>query len=330
MRLFFSCQSKIHTLVDIIWTRLVDSQDFNVEGDGDNEDVALTDEFNYDDDDDANDDQDEAASSRNVPQVESTTVTTTTVAVPADHDANNDTEDNNEMDMDELKCIEAGRTADGIDTTDLQHMDAKLRNAYIKMRRYDRILQGLYDRERQVKQETAQLIAKNRRELDELRITSEHKESKLEAENTAHFLALTYYDVNLDDDDDDQESVVGWDKMPSTPVFKTQLPDDRHTPNNNNNNNNDVNLQEKNTPTATNTNTVTSAASTTLKKAPSSTNSNSKTTGKDKQHKNSMPTNNNRSRNNNNKSAEWPTAPTGDKNFIKRNIQASLKSLKII
>ena len=252
------------------------------------------------------------------------------MAVPADHDANNDTEDNNEMDMDELKCIEAGRTADGIDTTDLQHMDAKLRNAYIKMRRYDRILQGLYDRERQVKQETAQLIAKNRRELDELRITSEHKESKLEAENTAHFLALTYYDVNLDDDDDDQESVVGWDKMPSTPVFKTQLPDDRHTPNNNNNNNNDVNLQEKNTPTATNTNTVTSAASTTLKKAPSSTNSNSKTTGKDKQHKNSMPTNNNRSRNNNNKSAEWPTAPTGDKNFIKRNIQASLKSLKII
>lgn len=89
------------------------------------------------------------------------------------------------------------------------------------MRKLDKKLALVTKKERQVKRETIALIEKNRAELEVLRLTSDHKESKLEAENTAHFLALSY--VDLDDDLDKQ--LNSNDSELLTPVFKTQLPD---------------------------------------------------------------------------------------------------------
>jgi hypothetical protein len=105
-----------------------------------------------------------------------------------------------------------------IDTSDLMHLEPKLRDAWIKMRKLDKILSRVLKREKQVKIETQALIQKNRAELELLRVTSDHKESHLEAKNTAQFLALTY--VHLEDEEIDRESTA----EPGTPVFKTQWP----------------------------------------------------------------------------------------------------------
>ena len=108
---------------------------------------------------------------------------------------------------------------DEVETSDLAHLEPKLRNAWINMRKLDKVLNKICKKEKQVKKETLALMEKNRTELEMLRVTSDHKESKLETENTAHFLALTY--VDLDDEIDKQNYAAG----PATPLFKTQLPE---------------------------------------------------------------------------------------------------------
>ena len=109
-----------------------------------------------------------------------------------------------------------------METADLQHMEAKLRDAWIKMRKLDKKLARVLRRERQVKRETLRLIEKNRADLERLKYTTDHKESKLEADNTAHFLALSYI-PDLDDDELDEREML---QQPMTPLFKTQPPDD--------------------------------------------------------------------------------------------------------
>ena len=112
-----------------------------------------------------------------------------------------------------------------IETSDLQHLDLKLKEAWIKMRKLDKILEKVCLKEKQVKIETQQLISRNRQELELIRLNSEHKESKSEAENTAHFLSLSYINI-----DDEIIKDLNFNNEPSTPVFKTQLPDtDRDT-----------------------------------------------------------------------------------------------------
>lgn len=108
---------------------------------------------------------------------------------------------------------------DEIDTSDLNHLEQKLRDAWIQMRKLDKKLADVSKREKQAKRETVALIEKNRAELELLRITTDHKESKLESENTAHFLALSYIDL-----DDDLERELSQPEI-LTPLFKTQLPD---------------------------------------------------------------------------------------------------------
>jgi hypothetical protein len=107
-----------------------------------------------------------------------------------------------------------------IETSDLQHLEPKLKEAWIKMRKLDKILEKVCLKEKKVKIETQQLISRNRKELELIRLNSEHKESKSEAENTAHFLSLSYINV-----DDDMIKELDFNNEPSTPVFKTQLPD---------------------------------------------------------------------------------------------------------
>ena len=109
---------------------------------------------------------------------------------------------------------------DEIETSDLNHLEPKLRDAWIKMRKLDKKLANLNKKEKQVKRETLALIEKNRAELELLKYTSVHKESAIEIANTARFLSLTYCDI-----DDEIERDYPLDSEPSTPVFKTQLPD---------------------------------------------------------------------------------------------------------
>lgn len=113
---------------------------------------------------------------------------------------------------------------DEVETADLEHLEQKLRDAWIQMRRLDKKLARCTRKERTVKKETAALIEKNRAELHQLRLDSNHKETKWEAENTAHFLALSYHD--LDDEIKQGEMESADDCGPSTPLFKTQVPYD--------------------------------------------------------------------------------------------------------
>lgn len=110
---------------------------------------------------------------------------------------------------------------DEVETSDLNHLEPKLREAWIQMRKLDKKLALVSKKEKQVKKETIALIEKNRAELELLRLTSEHKESKSEAENTAHFLALTNVDLDgeLENDLESNMSEI------LTPVFKTQVID---------------------------------------------------------------------------------------------------------
>lgn len=110
---------------------------------------------------------------------------------------------------------------DEIDTSDLMHLEPKLRDAWIQMRKLDKKLAAVSKKERQVKRETIAFIEKSRAELELLRITSDHKESKQEAENTAHFLALSYVDL----DEDLEKELKDNESELMTPVFKTQIPD---------------------------------------------------------------------------------------------------------
>ena len=109
-----------------------------------------------------------------------------------------------------------------VETSDLVNMEPKLREAWIKMRKLDLVLAKCCQRERNVKKETAALIEKNRADLERLRLESDRKETKQEAENTAHFLALSYVDL------DEELEKKDFDDMnePSTPLFKTQVPYD--------------------------------------------------------------------------------------------------------
>jgi len=186
-----------------------------------------------------------------------------------------------------------------IDTSDLMHMESKLRDAWIKMRKLDKILSRVLKREKQVKIETQALIQKNRAELELLRVTSEHKESHLEAKNTAQFLALTY--VHLEDEEIDRESTV----EPGTPVFKTQWPYldenemEQHNQNTNSSNKSDDSSIKKE-----------SSAST---RAGSNKESNKKASSKySYSSKNSSKTNSNHSTD--------KAKSKGEKDFIKRNI----------
>ena len=109
---------------------------------------------------------------------------------------------------------------DDVETADLMHLEPKLRDAWIKMRKLDKKLARISKKEKQVKLETMALIEKNRAELEVLKYTSIHKESAIEIANTARFLSLAYCDI-----DEEVEKEYPLDNEPSTPVFKTQLPD---------------------------------------------------------------------------------------------------------
>jgi hypothetical protein len=109
---------------------------------------------------------------------------------------------------------------DDVETADLMHLEPKLRDAWIKMRKLDKKLARLGKKEKQVKRETLALIEKNRAELELLKYTTLHKESAVEIANTARFLSLAYCDI-----DDEMEKDYPLDSEPATPVFKTQLPD---------------------------------------------------------------------------------------------------------
>jgi len=124
---------------------------------------------------------------------------------------------------------QAFNSDDEVETADLEHLEPKLRDAWIKMRKLDLRLARCTQKERSVKRETAALIEKNRAELAQLRVESNHKETKWEAENTAHFLALSYVDL-----DDEVQKVTGLDfgggtgghEALATPLFKTEMPYD--------------------------------------------------------------------------------------------------------
>lgn len=120
----------------------------------------------------------------------------------------------------DYKYTENKEEYEEVETADLMHLEPKLRDAWIKMRKLDKILVKVSKKERQVKKETVRLIEKNRAELEMLRLTTDHKETKMEAENTAHFLALSYVDL-----DDEIERDYPLSEGPTTPLFKTQLPD---------------------------------------------------------------------------------------------------------
>jgi hypothetical protein len=139
------------------------------------------------------------------------------------------------------------------------------------------------------------LIEKNRADLERLKYTTDHKESKLEAENTAHFLALSY----IPDLDDELEKEMF--RSPMTPLFKTQPLDDMVE-------------SEKNS---------TTRSSSTLNESSSSNNNNNKkpppapNSKSDSKKSNSFkPAASNSSDKDNKKSSD-----NNKKNFIKRNIE---------
>jgi hypothetical protein len=102
--------------------------------------------------------------------------------------------------------------SDEIKTDDLNHLEPKLRDAWIEMRRLDKVLQRVADKEKRVKNETKSLIEKYREELELLKMTSDRKESKQEVENTNNYLALSYFDNKEGDEElnDNQGSFYGF------------------------------------------------------------------------------------------------------------------------
>ena len=92
--------------------------------------------------------------------------------------------------------------SDEIKTDDLNHLEPKLRDAWIEMRRLDKVLQRVSDKEKRVKSETKSLIEKFRVEMDLLKMTSNRKESKQEKDNTDNYLALSYFDTKYEENND--------------------------------------------------------------------------------------------------------------------------------
>ena len=91
--------------------------------------------------------------------------------------------------------------SDEIKTDDLNHLEPKLRDAWIEMRRLDKVLQRVSDKEKRVKNETKSLLEKYREELELLKMTSDRKESKQEVDNTNNYLALSYFDTKEEEED---------------------------------------------------------------------------------------------------------------------------------
>lgn len=69
----------------------------------------------------------------------------------------------------------AENSDDEVELRDLEGMEQKLRDAWIKMRKLDLKLARCAQKERSVKRETLALIEKNRVELNQLRVDSNHK-----------------------------------------------------------------------------------------------------------------------------------------------------------
>jgi hypothetical protein len=65
-------------------------------------------------------------------------------------------------------------------------------------------------------------MERNKNELEKLRLTSNHIESKLEAQNTEKFLALTYLDLDQEENPNCTNRSIDSDLH--TPLFKTQVP----------------------------------------------------------------------------------------------------------
>lgn len=95
---------------------------------------------------------------------------------------------------------------DDIKTDDLNYLEPKLREAWIEMRRLDKVLKRVSEKEKRVKLETKSMIEKYRVELELLKMTSDRKESKQEQENTANYIALSYNDTNANKNADDEVS----------------------------------------------------------------------------------------------------------------------------
>lgn len=129
-----------------------------------------------------------------------------------DQDKNESTTQQSEIDDDE------------IDTSDLDHLEPKLRDAWIEMRRLDKKLAFLVKKAKKTRLETKTLIDNNKKGWEEFKLTSNYVESKLEAQITQKFYALSYPD--LDDEEWIGDRSNDADQQLHTPVFKTQGPYD--------------------------------------------------------------------------------------------------------
>ena len=240
------------------------------------------------------------------------------VALPKKSRVNID--DDNPRQLNYQEQVVEEEEEDEVDTSDLVNMEPKLREAWIKMRKLDLVLAKCCQRERNVKKETAALIEKNRADLEKLRLESDRKETKQEAENTAHFLALSYVDLDEELEKKDFDDI----NEPSTPLFKTQVPYDLDNislmdekldlketrnayTNNSSSNEFEANFNKKNATSFTASSSNSKAKSKTTKTtAPSGkTQASSKSTGS---------TDKNGTKNTNNEKV----------NFIKRNIQVKI------
>ncbi|CAF2334310.1 unnamed protein product [Rotaria sp. Silwood2] len=159
--------------------------------------------------------------------------------------------------------------------------DAKLDDAYLKMKRLDKALEEAFEKEKQVKIETMSLMKKLRNEMQSMTVAlnSDSNDSSHTQLNLKRFLALDDEILKLDG------SVIE-DENPTESIFKTQLSDPLGDSHNTNKSNRD----------SINSNTVTSSLN---KKKKSSLSSNSTMNTKDKFKKSKIP----------------------EKDFIKRNIQ---------
>lgn len=111
---------------------------------------------------------------------------------------------------------------DDVDTSDLNHLEPKLREAWIEMRRLDKKLAALVKKEKRTRLETKALVENNKKGWEQFKLTSNYVESKTEAQITQKFYALSYPDL----DEDDWLGERSHDDELHTPVFKTQGPYD--------------------------------------------------------------------------------------------------------
>lgn len=115
---------------------------------------------------------------------------------------------------------------DEIETSDLDHLEPKLRDAWIEMRRLDKKLAAVTKRAKKARLETLTMIESNKKDWENFKLASNYVESKLEAQITHKFYALSYPDFGDEDEEileqrrraNEAES----NQEPLTPVFKTQ------------------------------------------------------------------------------------------------------------